>query len=91
MNKIESLPKSIEVNNETYSVEVYVTAWDNLCIAYSSVMDDSNSLCSVVVEPKNKPLRIEDTLSFPLNNGIGNARTFDDAVDMIAEYIKKFQ
>jgi hypothetical protein len=43
------------------------------------------------MEPENDPIEIEDTLDCILNSGIGNDRNIDDAIDMIMNYIKRFE
>jgi hypothetical protein len=86
MNKIESLIKSVKVNDNYYAPQIYLTAWDNWCISYCNVNNTHDYLCSVCVEPKNQPRNIEDTIG-SLNEYIGNARNIDDAVDMITNYI----
>jgi hypothetical protein len=93
MNIIETLPKTIEVNNEHYQLEVHVTAWDNLCIGYIEMFKKEGAqwrehICSVCVEPDHEPRKIEDTIGY-LNEGIGNARTLDDAALMLKEYVEK--
>lgn len=83
MNSIETLPVSIERNGSIYTLEVYVTAWSKLCVAYRNIVVHHDKYCSVVVEPDNyssKP-NIE-------NDFIGNARNLDDAIEMIKEYIE---
>lgn len=83
MNSIETLPVSIERNGSIYTLDVYVTAWFKLCVAYRNIVVPADKYCSVVIEPDNyssKP-NIE-------NETIGNARNLDDAVEMIKEYIE---
>ena len=89
MNKIETLKKNVWVDNQLYSPKVYLTAWDKWCISYVNVVNHSDKLCSVCVEPENEPIQIEDTIGY-INEYIGNARTLDDAVDMINKYISKY-
>ena len=84
--KIENLKKVISVNNVDYYPNIYLNAWGNWTIAYKSLNKDY--LCSVCVEPDNESVNIEDTLNCAINSGVGNARTFDDAIDMINNYIK---
>lgn len=88
MNKIEELEKNVKVNGIIYQPRLFLNAWDNWCITYSDVLNRSNHLCSVTVEPDNEPMSIEESLKSWINPGIGNARTLDDAVDMIKKYIK---
>lgn len=85
--KIENLKKVISVNNINYFPNIYLNAWGNWTIAYKSL--NKHYLCSVVIEPENKPVDIMDVPANSLNAGIGNARTFDDAIDMIINYIDK--
>ena len=83
MNSIETLPVSIERNGSIYTLEVYVTAWSKLCVAYRNIVVHADKYCSVVVEPNNyssKP-NIE-------NDHIGNSQNLDDAIEMIKEYIE---
>ncbi len=82
MNSIEILPLFIERNNVKYSLCVFVTAWDKLCVAYHNCFDPTEKYCSVVVEKENEP-------EPPTNENckIGNAKTLDDAAKMICEFI----
>lgn len=83
MNSIETLPISIERNGSIYTLDVYATAWFKLCVAYRNIILPADKYCSVVVEPDNyssKP-NIE-------NEFIGNARSLDDAIEMMKEYIE---
>lgn len=84
INKIESLRKYIEVDDNTYSPNVYLTFRGKWAIKYQEVLSDGNDniLCSVVVEEENEPLEINDSY-----DRIGNARSLDDAVDMIERYL----
>ena len=88
MNKIEQLPKTIIVDGIGYTLEVHITSWDRFCIQYEKMIDPGHILCAVVVEEENAPKTIEDAFKFQsFNRGIGNARTFDDAIDMLLEFI----
>ena len=82
--KIESLRKYIERNGMLYSPTVYITFKDRWAIKYQEVLSvgNDNILCSVVVEEENEPLEINDSY-----DRIGNARSLDDAVDMIERYL----
>jgi len=88
MNIIETLEKSISANDKFYSPCIYPTAWDKWCIAYVNMFDKTDKLCSVCVEPENDPVEIEDTIGM-LNDHVGNARSLDDAVKMIKDYVEK--
>ena len=90
VNEIEFLPKRIKIGDEWYQPRIYLTAWDKWCIAYKNMCNPADHLCSVVVEPENEPVKIEDTVGY-LNEYIGNARTFNDAIDMIIKYVKKYE
>lgn len=56
MINIESLPKVIEYNDNHYSLQLHVTAWNKLCVCYKSMfkIDDpfsnKTTLFSEVVE-----------------------------------------
>lgn len=82
MNSIEILPLFIERDDVKYSLCVFVTAWDKLCVAYHNCFYPTKKYCSVVVEKENEP-------ELPTNENykIGNAKTLDDAVKMIYEFI----
>lgn len=84
MNKVETLRKYVEVGDNTYSPKVYLTAWGRWAIKYQDVVSvgGDNILCSVVVEEDNEPTEINDTY-----DRIGNARSLDEAVDMIERYL----
>lgn len=92
MNIIETLPRTINVNGVHYQIELHVTIFDKLCISYREMFKKEGafgreSICSVCVEPENEPRKIEDTIGC-LNEGIGNARTLDDAAIMLKEYVE---
>lgn len=89
MNKVETLVKEITVLDKVYIPQVYLTGWGRWCVAYVNITNSRDKLCSVVVEPENEPVDIMDVPVDSLNAGIGNARTLDDAIDMIHKYIKK--
>jgi len=92
MNIIETLPRTFTVNDVTYTLETHVTAWDKLCICYREMIRKTPTsireiLCSVCVEPENEPRTIESTIGY-INEYIGNARTLDDAANMLKEYVE---
>ena len=90
MNKVELLPKKLKINDKWYQPRLYITAFDKWCITYNNVIDLNDHFCSVCVEPENEPRKIEDTIGY-LNEYIGNTRTLDDAIDMIYNYVKKYE
>lgn len=87
MNKIELLPRAIKVNDNYYEPSLYLTAWGKWCISYRNVVDKKDYICSVTVEPEHEPIKIEDTIGC-INEYIGNTKNIDDAIDMIATYLK---
>ena len=89
MNIIETLPKTFEHNGVTYTLSMHVTAFNRLCICYREMLGNRNILCSVCVEPENKPINIEDTVDFALNDHVGNERTLDAAAKMLKNYVNK--
>lgn len=94
MNIIETLPKTFEVDNVLYTLEMHITAWDRLCIGYREAFKKEGawtreSICSVCVEPENEPRKIEDTIGY-LNEGVGNARTLDDAALILKKYVETY-
>lgn len=89
MNIIETLPKNLEIGNKVYSIGVWVTFLDRLSIGYRNVMDKSDCLVSVCVEPENDPITPDETKGCAINEGIGNAKSLDEAASMVADYIFK--
>lgn len=89
MNIIETLPKNLEVGNKTYSIAVWVSAFNKLVIGYHNVFDKYDRLVSVCVEPENEPLTPDETMGYAINTGIGNAKSLDNAASMIADFIFK--
>lgn len=69
---------------------IYPTAWGKWCIAYKTFLPNENKkhkkVFSVVVEPDRDPVKIEDTLG-TMNEYIGNAPSFEEAINMILVYI----
>lgn len=89
---LNKLPQLIE-NPETAELLepiIYPTAWGKWCIAYKEFLPNENKrhkrVFSVVVEPDRDPVRIEDTLG-TINENIGNAPSFEEAITMILDYI----
>ena len=80
MNKVETLRKFVEFEENTYVPSLYITACGRWAIKYQDVVSagGDNILCSVVVEEDNESTEINDTY-----DRIGNARSLDEAVDMI--------
>ena len=89
---LKKLPQVIE-NRETAELLepiIYPTAWGKWCIAYKDFLPNENKkhkrVFSVVVEPDRDPVKIEDTLG-TMNEYIGNAPSFEEAINMILVYI----
>ena len=82
MNKLELLPTSIDYNGKCFFLNVWVTAWGNLCVGYKE-MGGTKIILSYVVE-KNKaeyiPDIIEETESSGYNEHIGNCPTLDKCI-----------
>ena len=90
MNKVELLPKEFYYKDDLYQIAMWVTMFGRLCIGYRNPLDvNHKSLCSVCVEPENDQYDIKEPGSGWLNEGIGNAKTLDDACDMLNKYIVK--
>ena len=90
---LKKLPQFIEnrENGRLLRPIIYPTAWGKWCITYKELAFDvdkrAKQIFSVVVEPDRDPVRIEDTIN-TMNEYIGNAPSFEEAVEMIVEYIK---
>lgn len=84
MNKVETLRKFVEFEEKTYVPSLYITACGRWAIKYQEILtyDSTNLLCSAVVEEDNESTEINDTY-----DRIGNARSLDEAVDMIERYL----
>lgn len=89
MNVIETLKKNINVDGKIYSLSIYVTAWNKLCISYRG-FDNNNKFCSVVVDADSKKVDIANAPGF-FDNNIGVANTLDDAAQMIKSYVNGYE
>lgn len=94
-NLLDKLPQLIENrdNNRLLEPIIYPTAWGKWCIAYKELAFDitkkPKKIFAVVVEPDKDPTRIEDTIGY-MNEYIGNAPSFDEAINMVLCYINKY-
>lgn len=93
MNKIlKKLPQLIETKEDNILLEpiIYPTAWSKWAISYIEVLSGGRPIkrFTVVIEPDRDPVRIEDTIG-TINDYIGNAPSFEEAVIMIVNYIKE--
>ena len=89
-NSIETLPRMIEYDGDHYSLEVYVTAWDKLCLSYIGWEKDEDGgrkkILSVVVEgPKEKYNTQYDNVDC-----IADAVDLEHAVDITRQRINNF-
>ena len=87
-NLLAKLPRLIvsrKINHHLLEPVIYITAWGKWCIAYQDIHEKE---FSVVIEPDRDPIRIEDTIGC-MNEYVGNAPTFNEAVDMIVDYAYK--
>ena len=88
---IKKLPQLIESKEDNILLEpvIYPTAWSKWAISYKEVLSGRPiKRFTVVIEPDRDPVRIEDTIG-TINDYIGNAPSFDEAVIMIVKYIKE--
>ena len=94
MNKLETLPKHVNYKNGWYSLRVWVTAWDRLCVGYRLIDNDDTlptNILSFVVE-KNNDVFLPDTIEPKgLNDNIGNCKTLDDCIDNLMCQIERFK
>lgn len=92
LNKLPQLIENKE-NNKLLEPVIYPTAWGKWCIAYKELMFDANARpnkrFSVIIEPDRDPVRIEDTIG-RMNEHIGNAPSFEEAITMVLDYINKY-
>ena len=94
-NLLNKLPQLIEnkENNKLLEPIIYPTAWGKWCIAYKELIFDvnvrPNKRFSVIIEPDRDPVRIEDTIGY-MNEYIGNAPSFEEAITMVLDYINKY-
>lgn len=77
---IEKLPKTVEnFGNALYSLKIYVTAWNNLCVCYENSADFSDRLFSTVIEKNaQKFLTVEA-------EEVSTVNTIDEAVNHIVD------
>lgn len=92
INNIETLPKSIEYNKETYYLNIHTNAWNNLVIEYSTSTPkvlERKSILAYCVERNNDPYIPKgfDTQEGGLNENIGNDRTLDKCIEHICDII----
>lgn len=90
---LKKLPQLIESKEDNILLEpiIYPTAWSKWAISYKEVLSGGRPIkrFTVVIEPDNDPVRIEDTIG-TINSYIGNAPSFEEAVIMILNYINEY-
>ena len=103
MNKLEKLPKHLTYKNGWYSLRVWVTAWDRLCVGYRLIDSDNRlidsadddtlpiNILSFVVEQNNDVFIPETIEPKGLNDNIGNCKTLDDCIDNLICQIERFK
>lgn len=88
MNIIEKLPLFISFYDALYQLRIYPNAWGNLTITYGKIDNMIDHLFSVCVEKDHPIRRIEDTIDTCFNDHIGNAPSFDEAAQLILDYLE---
>lgn len=78
LEDLNNLPMSINYDDNIYLLNVYVTAWNNFCIAYVKINDIREKLFSVVVDPNAKEIEVSTE-----PEEISTVRTFDDAYNLL--------
>ena len=92
-NKLETLPTCVCYKGVDYTLCVFVNAWDNLVIAYRSIMKinyEFQKILSYCVEEDKEPYIPEifaATETSGLNEHIGNCKTLDECIDAIKKTI----
>lgn len=81
LSVLNDLKKVIEYNSKHYSLNIYVTAWEKLCLAYANLSDPhGDRIFSTVIDPESDYVK---TSTIP--EDISTVRTMDDAVRHIIE------
>ena len=84
MNKIKLedlyyLPMNIEHDGKTYSLRIFVTAWDNFCISYvHHIGSEIDKIFSVVIDKNAKDLTVNTE-----PDEISTVKTFDEAYNVL--------
>lgn len=96
INNLELLPKIVEYNGSDYSLEVHVTAFNRLCVAYQKLYPSKNGerprILSYTVEPERDeyiPKISAKSETSELNEHIGNCKTLDKCIDNIRNAISQ--
>ena len=76
LSVLNDLKKVIEYNNKSYSFVIYVTAWENLCVAYANQADPHcDRIFSTVVDPES-----DYTKTSWMPEEVSTVHTVDDAI-----------
>lgn len=89
MNKLETLPRSLDYKGKPYFLRIHVNFRNQIVIQYS--YDPKTYILSYVVQPELEPYdpRSIESSDGQFNENIGNCRTLDDCIDKIKEWIDK--
>lgn len=90
MVNIDSLPKSIEYNDNVYMLNMHVTAWNKLCICYQYIFGPKDalekkieySILSQVVEPDCKEVRHTDEVI-----DIVDVKSWDEGFEVLSDRV----
>ena len=90
MVNIDSLPKSIEYNDNVYMLNMHVTAWNKLCICYQYIFGPKDalekkieySILSQVVEPDCKEVRHTDEVI-----DIVDVKSWDEGFETLSDRV----
>jgi hypothetical protein len=90
MVNIDSLPKSIEYNDNVYVLNMHVTAWNKLCICYQYIFGPKDalekkieySILSQVVEPDCKEVRHTDEVI-----DIVDVKSWDEGFETLSDRV----
>lgn len=92
INDIETLPKSIKYNKETYYLNIHISTWNNLVIGYYTSTPkvlEKKSILVYCVERNKEPYIPKgfDTKEGGLNENIGNDRSLNKCIEHISDII----
>ena len=85
MNTIETLPKTFTLDNVDYSLQMYITTWNRICLGYVNMTNPHESICYVVVEPDNE---CKDIQFYSPDQAYGVAVSLDDAANMLKDFVE---
>lgn len=83
LSTLNDLKKVIKYNGKHYSFNIYVTAWQNLCVAYANLSDPhGDRIFSTIVDPESDYVK-----TYTIPEEISTVHTMDDAVRHIRECV----